>query len=268
MNAQPVLYPLHNGDTWQYRFVDYLYINEPTVYSYRVSSDTTIGANSYKIIMSDKYISDLVRQTGDSVFYYRANKEVLFYDFSKSIGDTISSTSLANDTMDIVLTGITVDYYFGAWRRVWSFYVNQSRHSFDDEYTAIVVDNIGIVRKEYNIAYSLVLDGALINGKVYGYFLGVHHNTGNVPNDFVLLPNFPNPFNPTTTIRFVLASTSDVTIEIFNSIGQSVNEITNSKMSQGQHQFLFDASRLASGVYYYRVSTPVSTKVGKMVLEK
>jgi hypothetical protein len=268
-NAQPVLYPLHSGDTWQYKYFTIPPI-DTSVYSNRVGSDTIIGGNTYKIILSGNYIANCERQSGDSVFFYRAlfNREVLYYNFSKSIGDTISSTPFGNDTMDIVLTGAFIGNYFGVSRRAWSFYVNRSRHSIDDEYTVIVADSLGIVGQNPGFGDPLSLVGAVINGKVYGNIVGVYRNDDHISSDFVLLQNFPNPFNPTTMIRFTLLLSSRVNIEFYNSIGQLVKEITYSQMSSGIHEIHFDASLLTSGVYFYRVSTSIGAKVGKMILEK
>ena len=190
-NAQPVLYPLHNGDIWQYKYIIVPPI-DTSVYSNRVGSDTIIGRNTYKIIFSGNYIANLVRQSGDSVFFYRSsiNREVLYYNFSKSIGDTISSTPFGNDTMDIVLTGAFVGKYFGVSRRAWSFYVNQSRRSIDDEYTVIVADSLDCwTNPSFGDPLSLV--GAVINGKVYGNVVGVYRNDEPIPSDFVLLLEFP-----------------------------------------------------------------------------
>ncbi len=90
------------------------------------------------------------------------------------------------------------------------------------------------------------------------------------PYTFNLDQNYPNPFNPTTNISFTIESAADVTLEVFNVLGQKVAVLANQeKMTAGQHMKVFDASRLSSGVYFYRISTSdnfVATK--KMMLIK
>ncbi len=88
-----------------------------------------------------------------------------------------------------------------------------------------------------------------------------------------LYPNFPNPFNPQTTIKYSLSSPQDVRLEIFNIKGQRVISYMPGVQKSGNHQFVWqgtdDAGRaVASGVYYYRLSAEGYTKTRKMVLMK
>ncbi|MBS4027093.1 MAG: choice-of-anchor D domain-containing protein [Ignavibacteriales bacterium] len=75
------------------------------------------------------------------------------------------------------------------------------------------------------------------------------------PPTFMLRQNFPNPFNPMTTIRFQISATSIVTLKIYNILGQDVATLLNkSELEEGEHEVEFDASILPSGVYYYRIT--------------
>jgi hypothetical protein len=74
------------------------------------------------------------------------------------------------------------------------------------------------------------------------------------PAEFRLEQNCPNPFNPTTTIGFTLPVSSLVTVSVYNLLGQEVAILADrQEMNQGRNKFMFDASYLASGVYYYRL---------------
>ena len=75
--------------------------------------------------------------------------------------------------------------------------------------------------------------------------------TGPVPNTFVLNQNHPNPFNPSTTISFSLPVESNVTIKLFNMLGQEVAQIANSDFQAGNHNLEFNAKELSSGAYIY-----------------
>ncbi len=90
-----------------------------------------------------------------------------------------------------------------------------------------------------------------------------------VAKQFTLKQNFPNPFNPTTSIRYHIAKQGNVQLIVYNALGQKVATLVNQKQAPGQYTVNFDASRLASGVYYYRLKTGNRfTQTKKMILMK
>ncbi len=91
----------------------------------------------------------------------------------------------------------------------------------------------------------------------------------NVPTGYALEQNYPNPFNPSTNIRFSLAHTTNVKLVIYNILGQRVATLLNNRvMNAGAHVVQFDASRLASGVYFYHLEAGSFKANKKMVLLK
>jgi photosystem II stability/assembly factor-like uncharacterized protein len=88
------------------------------------------------------------------------------------------------------------------------------------------------------------------------------------PSKFRLSQNNPNPFNPSTKIKFSLPQTYNVRIDIYNTLGQNIKTILNEKRQAGDHEFEFNAQNLASGVYYYRIEAGDFQDVKKMVLLK
>ncbi len=95
-----------------------------------------------------------------------------------------------------------------------------------------------------------------------------------LPESFQLDQNYPNPFNPTTTIKFGLASPGEVSIEVFNLLGQMVNKIADRQSyPAGSHEILWNArgdhgETLGSGIYFLRVTVGVNSQSRKMVLVK
>ncbi|MFO8029792.1 MAG: T9SS type A sorting domain-containing protein [Cyclonatronaceae bacterium] len=89
-----------------------------------------------------------------------------------------------------------------------------------------------------------------------------------LPDAFELNQNYPNPFNPATTISYALPVDANVTLEIFNIQGQRVDILVNQWQEAGYHDIPFDASRLASGLYIYRLQAGIFVNIKKMMLLK
>lgn len=89
------------------------------------------------------------------------------------------------------------------------------------------------------------------------------------PAEFKLAQNYPNPFNPTTNIGYTLAHDSDVTLTVYDILGRRVATLVNARQqSAGTYNVVFDATRLASGTYIYRLETADYVSVKKMMLIK
>jgi len=81
--------------------------------------------------------------------------------------------------------------------------------------------------------------------------------------------NYPNPFNPSTTISFTLANAAPVTLTVHDTAGQvAATLIDGTPMDTGRHEVVFDGSGLASGLYFYRINAGAAVKTGKMALVK
>lgn len=89
-----------------------------------------------------------------------------------------------------------------------------------------------------------------------------------VPQEYSLEQNFPNPFNPTTTIPFGLPNSGHVSLKVFNLSGQEVATVMEGDLSAGQYRALFNGSSLPSGIYLYRLETPDYQKTMKLTLIK
>lgn len=89
-----------------------------------------------------------------------------------------------------------------------------------------------------------------------------------IPEGYALDQNYPNPFNPATNIRFAIPAAQQVRLTVYNVLGQEVATLVDGFMPSGSHQVSFDASRLASGTYLYRIETGAFTHVKKMSLLK
>lgn len=93
-------------------------------------------------------------------------------------------------------------------------------------------------------------------------------NHENVPLEFKLANNYPNPFNPSTKIKFSLPQESDVVLEIHNSLGQVVATLVNGRLNSGFHEVQWNAENMSSGVYFYKIKTDHNSAIQKMILMK
>jgi len=89
-----------------------------------------------------------------------------------------------------------------------------------------------------------------------------------VPEAFVLEANYPNPFNPQTTIRFNVPEASVVKLVVYDVLGREVRVLVDGVREAGMHEVVFDASTLPSGTYLYRLETPEGSFVRTMQLVK
>ncbi|MBK9097017.1 MAG: M28 family peptidase [bacterium] len=92
--------------------------------------------------------------------------------------------------------------------------------------------------------------------------------TYDVPAEFVLSQNFPNPFNPSTRINYFVPKESFVNIKVYDFLGREVAELVNETKATGSYELLFDASSLPSGTYFYAMTAGEFSKTMKMILVK
>ncbi|MCF8413862.1 MAG: T9SS type A sorting domain-containing protein [Melioribacteraceae bacterium] len=91
---------------------------------------------------------------------------------------------------------------------------------------------------------------------------------GSKPNEIELAQNYPNPFNPTTTINFTLLKETNVSLVVYNQLGELVENLIQGVKPAGKYSVNFNAIQLTSGIYFYKLKTEDFTQVRKMMLMK
>jgi len=119
----------------------------------------------------------------------------------------------------------------------------------------------------------IVPDEALSDllAEIYAWFIpfdAVPPAISSLPTSYALHPNYPNPFNPSTEIRFAVPVRSQVGVVVYNLMGQRVFTLVDEIMNAGEHKVLFDASDLPSGVYLCRMNSGSFARTQKMILVK
>jgi len=98
--------------------------------------------------------------------------------------------------------------------------------------------------------------------------LGLQNISAEVPDEYSLQQNYPNPFNPTTRIKFSLPADGYTSLKIYDVNGSLVNTLVAQELRKGTYEADFNASGIASGIYYYQLSSGNFTKTHKMILVK
>ncbi len=103
---------------------------------------------------------------------------------------------------------------------------------------------------------------------IYIPLIGGVNKPPQVLNNYTLEQNYPNPFNPVTTINYIIAAKDFVTIKVYDLLGKEIATLVNGEKSAGSYSVNFNASRLSSGVYFYRMQAGSFLETKKLVLMK
>lgn len=124
-----------------------------------------------------------------------------------------------------------------------------------------------------------IFNGKLVCGGIFsspymnvaqwdGLLTGVSHSNETIPVNYYLGQNYPNPFNPTTNIDFSIPKAGYVKLTVFDGAGKEVSQIVNENLAAGKYSYSFNASGLASGVYFYMLKANDDVEIRKMILIK
>lgn len=147
------------------------------------------------------------------------------------------------------------------------------------KYDEVDITNLANKSVNMKIRFRLTSDNRIVNDgwyvtniRVIGKILTGGSNNNNVTNDlpknYLLAQNYPNPFNPVTKILFNLPKTSEVKLTVLDLTGREVTVLINGKLDNGTHEFEWDASNYASGVYFCRLEAGSYSEIRKMILLK
>jgi hypothetical protein len=119
---------------------------------------------------------------------------------------------------------------------------------------------------EAQTSEAIIMDDDLLPDDSLSWLPDDQPGRDELPDKSVLLTNYPNPFNPTTTILFSLPEPSQTRIVIYNALGQQVMTLLDEYTEAGEHSVELDASALSTGVYFYRLTTPRYAETRKLLL--
>lgn len=263
-------YPLHVGDLWQYQ--EFIFLLTKKAVGEVVLNN---GICYMQIDNSDNPgYPDYQRTAGNRVYRYHAwrQQDELFFDFNALPGDTIASIPDPGslDTTDIILVWTGMGNVFGDMRRQWEFFEDVSRQSVDDELWHTVSEGFGVT-SFYGAWIDYSLRGAIINGVQYGTISGIAAGSVQLPKEFALLPNYPNPFNPETVISYQLSVIREVDLSIYNLLGEKIVTLVRERQPASSYRITWNGrdaagAALSSGIYICRLRAGDRAQSRKMVL--
>jgi choice-of-anchor B domain-containing protein len=112
------------------------------------------------------------------------------------------------------------------------------------------------------------ISGGLFVVKTTFNMTGSQNGNNSTPSKYALKQNYPNPFNPSTKIEFAVAKNSHVTLEVYDAVGRQVGSLVDEFKTAGNYSVRYDASGLASGIYFYKLQSEGFSETKKMTLLK
>ena len=185
------------------------------------------------------------------------------YELFEIVPATVNST---NDALyEIKINGVVQGSYHvnqnegsGNWVSVGKFYLpaNEEIELWISD-TGNNSDPSGVVIRTDAVRFQLIDE-----------YTDIEDEQGTLVYNYNLEQNYPNPFNPKTIISYQLSDNGPVQLSVYNSLGQKVKTLVDREQAAGKNSVTFDARNLASGVYYYKLSSGAFNRVRKMILLK
>lgn len=238
-----------------------------------IISKQTIKSNTYigKILLKRSHLFTAGNYV--NVMLKGVNNDVnvvveLIYD--------IDNNTFYDQNTDVMLVSKPVSLDFDGWKEI--------KFKLDEETFKIVSkkqDNFEVTEdkafgiqlefesgsnfKESTFESGIALVSEIQNKEAFSDF---DTSNSSSKESFFNISNFPNPFNPTTTITYVLPQATFVSIDVYDRLGRQVTTLVDQNQDAGEHSVDFNASEYPSGIYFYRIKTPEKTEVKKMLFTK
>ena len=270
--------PLHIGDMWQYylpndkryatQYIVKDTINDNRKYFLRIvgidnglPKDTLLWER-YDSLTASTYTFDVDDHNNNG----NRNEEFLVDSLNAGFFSSYQSYKFFFKSWGYpVVTALIQDT---GWANIWGDTVQFKLVGYDNVFTTeMIADKYGLI-SFWTESPQRYLTGAIIDGKKYGTIVSVEKETNTQPDDYKLENNYPNPFNPTTTIEYHLSRGNYVTLKIFNILGKEVKTLAEGYQQKGKHKITFNARNLPSGVYCYTLYSNFGTITKQMLLLK
>ena len=228
------------------------------------SDDNGVNWNSTSSGLVQATISDIALNQENEIFI-----TTLGYGIYKSVDNGLTWITKMGAGWDFSCLKISSDgKIYAATQGNWLY-------ESDDNGDNWFLVNGGLNDSKYILSLEITKSGFLFAGMdYYGIYKSVNkvvttlNEENTVPSKFELMQNYPNPFNPSTSIEYSVPSNEYVLLKVYDLLGNEVNTLVNERQSAGNYEVNFDASNLASGIYFYRIQSGSFIQTKKLMLLK
>lgn len=176
------------------------------------------------------------------------------------------SSSSQNVTIDLASSNLEFSTDFTQGNTYW----------INDHYNGISTQVLGSDLADFQVSldsyksaiYTISVEKEMVDLPDIPSIVSVRKKDNVIPSEFTLFQNYPNPFNPSTTINFSIPEGTKVNLKVYDVLGRIVETLVDEHLSAGQYSYQFNASNLASGIYFYRLTSGEYSKVKKLSLLK
>jgi hypothetical protein len=180
-------------------------------------------------------------------------QKIGFYNVSKSLTDSIEIFSITSryGLVDISKSNFLID----------AISEDSVSLTFDVDEILLNKDTINVSSSEGDFLITFFILGK-------GTITAIEQNSIETPNQYELYQNFPNPFNPSTKIRYSVPQSSTIVIKVFDILGNEIETLVDEEKFIGTYELTWNAERLPSGIYFYKLQSGSFVETKKMVLMK
>ena len=226
------------------------------------SGNVYVAGASFGLETEEDYAT--VKYTSDGALQWVAR-----YNSAESSSD-IAATINIDEFDNIYVTGtsaggiVSIMYDRAGVEQWLARYDESEKDSYDA--TAMSVDNSGNVYVAGNSSY--IFRSAYTIIKYTQNWVSVEGEAAGLPTKYTLSQSYPNPFNPSTTIEYTLPRSGEVSLIIYNILGEEISRLVSGEQDAGYHNVSWNASNMSSGIYFYRLTAGDFVETRKMVLLK
>jgi hypothetical protein len=277
-------FPHHKGDVFEYEQLEHLPYSQNIINKDSLSADGKYYleiSNNVLFSFGHRYLSN--KLCVDTVNYEVRSRvgagniySYLWFKLDADSGDNWIVINDSSGTIRAEVTSLFETEYLGENVKV---KVIEYRDTAANGFTNSVfwlTNKFGVIKKEegFPLWFTWNLRGAEINGKIYGEITSANKNSETNPKGYYLSFNYPNPFNPETTISYKLQAPCYTTLKVYDVLGREVVTLVNEFQNAGSYKVVFngqlptDNIQLTSGVYFYRLQADDFVQTKKLMFLK